>query len=132
MRLKDHICDPKSSFTSTHIQLFYQIYKQRDIKVRKGAKIRNRYNQVPHLTQDTNGKVTHLQVYTINESQEVHPFPADDHKAQINRRAQRHNKHKTDKTNNTQNKKPPWNERSVKYFTGRLKPDPRRQFDIEL
>ena len=28
------------------------------IKVSKGAKIRNRYNQVPHLTQDTNGKVT--------------------------------------------------------------------------
>ena len=25
-------------------------------KVSKGAKIRNRYNQVPHLTQDTNGK----------------------------------------------------------------------------
>ena len=30
-------------------------------KVSKGAKIRNRYNQVPHLTQDTNGKVTNLQ-----------------------------------------------------------------------
>ena len=28
------------------------------LKVSKGAKIRNRYNQVPHLTQDTNGKVT--------------------------------------------------------------------------
>ena len=27
-------------------------------KVSKGAKIRSRYNQVPHLTQDTNGKVT--------------------------------------------------------------------------
>ena len=27
-------------------------------KVSKGAKIRNRYNQVPHLTQNTNGKVT--------------------------------------------------------------------------
>ena len=26
--------------------------------VSKGAKIRNRYNQVPHMTQDTNGKVT--------------------------------------------------------------------------
>ena len=26
-------------------------------KVSKGANIRNRYNQVPHLTQDTNGKV---------------------------------------------------------------------------
>ena len=30
----------------------------KDWKVSKGAKIRNRYNQVPHLTQDTNGKVT--------------------------------------------------------------------------
>ena len=27
------------------------------VKVSKVAKIRNRYNQVPHLTQDTNGKV---------------------------------------------------------------------------
>ena len=27
------------------------------IKVSEGAKIRNRYNQVPHLTQDTDGKV---------------------------------------------------------------------------
>ena len=27
-------------------------------EVSKGAKIRNRYNQVPHLTQDTNGKQT--------------------------------------------------------------------------
>ena len=27
-------------------------------KVSKGEKIRNRYNQVQHLTQDTNGKVT--------------------------------------------------------------------------
>ena len=30
-------------------------------KVSKGAKIRNRCNQVPHLTQDTNGKVTNPQ-----------------------------------------------------------------------
>ena len=28
------------------------------VQVSNGAKIRNRYNQVPHLTQDTNGKVT--------------------------------------------------------------------------
>ena len=28
-------------------------------EVSKGAKIRNRYNQVSHLTKDTNGKVTH-------------------------------------------------------------------------
>ena len=31
------------------------------VKVSNGAKIRNRYNQVPHLTQDTNGKVTNPQ-----------------------------------------------------------------------
>ena len=54
------------------------------VKVSKGAKIRNRYNQVTHLTQDTNGKVTNLQLDTTNESQEVSPFPAGDRKTQIN------------------------------------------------
>ena len=39
------------------------------LKVSKGAKIRNRYNQVPHLTQYTNGKVTNSQLDTSNESQ---------------------------------------------------------------
>ena len=68
------------------------------IKVSKGAKIRNRYNQVPHLTQDTNGKVTNLQLDTTNESQEDSPFPAGDHKAHINRHPQRHSKHKIEKT----------------------------------
>ena len=66
------------------------------IKVSKGAKIRN---QVPHLTQDTNGKVTNSQLDTTNESQEVSPFSAGDHKAHIDRRAQRHSKHKTEKKN---------------------------------
>ena len=46
------------------------------IKLSKSAKIRNRYNQVPHLTQDTNEKVTNSQLDTTNESQEVSPFPA--------------------------------------------------------
>ena len=50
------------------------------VKVSKGAKIRNRYYQVPHLTQDANGKVTNSQLDTTNESQEVSPFPAGDHK----------------------------------------------------
>ena len=65
-------------------------------KVSKDANVRNRYNRVPHLTEDT--KVTNSQLYTTNESQEVNPFPAGDHKAQINRRAQRHYKHKIEKT----------------------------------
>ena len=62
------------------------------IKVRKRAKIRNRYNQAPHLTQDTNGKLTTTQLDITNESPEVSPFPADDHKASINRHARKHNK----------------------------------------
>ena len=66
------------------------------LKVRKRAKIRNRYNQAPHLTQDTNGKVTTSQLDITNESQEVSPFPAGDHKALINRCARKHNKNKTE------------------------------------
>ena len=49
------------------------------IKVSKGEKIRNRYNQVPHLDQGTNGKVTNSQLDITNESQEVSPFQAGDH-----------------------------------------------------
>ena len=44
---------------------------KRLLEVSSGAKIRNRYNQVPHLTKDTNGKVTNSQLDTTNESQEV-------------------------------------------------------------
>ena len=52
-------------------------------RVSKGAKIRNQYNQVQHLTQDTYGKVTNSKLDTTNESQEVNPFPAGDHKARV-------------------------------------------------
>ena len=72
------------------------------LKVSKGAKIRNRYNQVPHLTQDINGKVTNSQLDNTNESQEVSPFTAVYHKAHINRRT---------KAKQTQDRK---NERSTK------------------
>ena len=41
------------------------------IKVRKKAKIRNRYSQAPHLNQDTTGKVTTSQLDITNEGQEV-------------------------------------------------------------
>ena len=63
----------------------HQFIQLLNCKVSKGAKIRNRYNQVPHLTQDTNGTVTNSQLDTTNESQEVSPVPAGDHKAHINR-----------------------------------------------
>ena len=91
------------------------------LRVSKGAKIRNRYNQVPHPTKDTNGKVTNSQLYTTNKSQEVSPFPAGDHKAHVNRRAQRHSKHKTEETKKI-HKRSTALERSVKCFTGGLKP----------
>ena len=82
-----------------------------DNKVSKGTKIRNRYNQVPHLTQDTNGKETNSQLDTANESQEVSPFPAGDLKAHTNRRAQRHSKHKTEQKHKIFTKEvPPWND----------------------
>ena len=51
---------------------------------------------IPHLTQDTNGKVTNSQLDITNKSQEVSLFPAGDHKASIN--ARKHNKHKTEIT----------------------------------
>ena len=59
-------------------------------KVINREKIRNRYNQAPHLTQDTNGKVTTSQLDIINESQWVNPFPAGKHRASTNRREQKH------------------------------------------
>ena len=49
---------PKLTFW---IGLYYTLYWFNLGKVSNGAKIRNRYNQVPHLTQDTNGKVTNSQ-----------------------------------------------------------------------
>ena len=56
-------------------------------KVRKRAKIRNRYSHAPHLTQDTNGIMTTSQLDITNESQEGSRFPAGDHNASTNRRA---------------------------------------------
>ena len=66
--------------------------------VSKMAKIRNQYNQVAHLTQDTTWEMTKSQLDISNKSQEVSPFQAGDHKASINRRAQKHNKNKTEIT----------------------------------
>ena len=95
--------NPKSSSCGEIFDRKKKVYRQKN-KVSKGAKIRNQYNQVLHLTQDTYGEVTNSQLDTPNESQEVSPFPACDHKAHINRRAQRHSKHKTAKTKYPQKK----------------------------
>ena len=59
----------KGCFVSTFIPFYpNQIPHFQLDKVSKGAKIRNGYHQVPHLNQDTNGKVTNSQLDTTNES----------------------------------------------------------------
>ena len=83
------------------------------LKVRKEAEIRKRYNQVPHLTQDTTGESNKIQKHITNKSQEVSPFPAGDHKAAMNRRkTMRNTRHKN--TFDPQKSTP--FERSVKYI----------------
>ena len=44
-----------------HYRQVYIVHSGLQDESNKVAKIRNRYNQVPHLTQDTNGKVTNSQ-----------------------------------------------------------------------
>ena len=106
-----------------HILFFFflnNIKKYNIYKGSKGAKIRNRYNQVPQLTQDINGKVTNSQLDTTNESQQVNPFPAGDHKAHINRHEQRHSNRKTEKHKRSTKEVPPGG--VSKIFSGQLKP----------
>ena len=57
----------------------------REIRVRKAAKIRNRYFQVPHLSQDTKWESNKIKINITKKSREVSPFPSGDHKAAINR-----------------------------------------------
>ena len=54
-------------------------------KVRKMAKTRKRYNQEPHLTQNTTWESNKNTINITNKSQEVSPIPAGDHKAAMNR-----------------------------------------------
>ena len=56
------------------------------LQVKIKAKIRNRYNQVSQLTRETIWKSDKtIRKLDTQESQEVSPFPAGDHKAARNR-----------------------------------------------
>ena len=71
------------------------------VKLRKKAKARNRHNQVPHLTQDTEWESDkNTRRHHIEVSQEVSASPTGGHKAARNRH------HRIVKTN-TSNKKDP-------------------------
>ena len=54
-------------------------------KVRKAAKIKNRYNQVPHLSQDTEWESNKITINLTNKGQKVSLFPSGDLKAALNR-----------------------------------------------
>ena len=55
-------------------------------KVSHETKIRNQYNQVPHLTLDNTWESDRNTIKQhTQESQEVNPFLASDHKAAMNR-----------------------------------------------
>ena len=54
------------------------------MQVRKMAKIRKQYNQVPHLTHDTTLESNKNTINITNKSQEFSPSPAGDHKAAMN------------------------------------------------
>ena len=62
-----HAYMPQHQYSASYVYIItvyislYNILKDKISKVSNGAKIRNRYNQVPHLTQDTNGIVTNSQ-----------------------------------------------------------------------
>ena len=67
-----------------------------EIESKKDGKDRNRYNQASHLTRDTTleSNKTTIKHHT-QESQDVSPFPASDHKATTNRQENTTNtKHK--------------------------------------
>ena len=79
---------------------------------RKATKTNKQTNKKPSTTPDQGHQweSDRLTVDTTNESQEASPFPAGDHKAHINRRAQRHSKHKTEQKHKRSTKEvPPWN-----------------------
>ena len=74
------------------------LYDENDItfKASRKAKIRYRYNQVPHLIQDAIWEnATKTRKHHIQESQEFSPLPVSDHKAVMNRQESMTNtKHK--------------------------------------
>ena len=77
------------------------------------------------LTFDLQNKANHNDVNLLtsqlnitNESQEVRPFPAGDHKASINRRARKYNKYKTKINKWSKKQAPPWNGQLNIYLEG--------------
>ena len=86
--------------------MLYKVYECLEVvilKVRQTAKIRKRYNQVPHLTQDILHRIETRIINITNKSKDVSPLSAGDHNAAINRRKSMRNTRHTN-TNDPQKK----------------------------
>ena len=75
-----------SLFVFKYVVICAPSWRCNEAKVRKEAEIRKRYNQVPHLAQDTTWESNKNTINITKKSQEVSPIPAGDHKAAMNRR----------------------------------------------
>ena len=75
------------------MSLFQMVLKEREV-----ARIRNQYNQVPHLNQDTIWDSDKNTIKHHKQEPRGSPFPAGDHKAAMNKRESmtktRHKQHK--------------------------------------
>ena len=89
------------------------------LKLRKVAKIRNWYNQVPHLTQDTTWESDKNTIKHHKRETRGHSFPSRWPQGS-NEQTRKHEKHKTEITQMI-HKRSTALKRSVKYFTGGLK-----------
>ena len=78
--------------------------EENESKVRKTARIRNRYTQVPHLSKDTKWEGNKITINIANKRQEVSPFPSSDHKAAKNRLESIRNTRHRKPTNDPQKK----------------------------
>ena len=77
--LQNSTCKVVNLLTVNTSDLFFSI------KVRKTARIRNQYNEVPHLSQDTKRESNNITINIKINSQEVRPFPSGGNKAAMNR-----------------------------------------------
>ena len=78
------VYDRKTGGVNIH-HFSYRNGEQYVFKVKRNAKVRNRYNQVTHLTLDTMWQSDkHTIKHNTQESQEVRPFPAGDNKTARN------------------------------------------------
>ena len=85
--VSNFLCESSISIKATYMVLYvlYVSYIY-ELKVGTSAKIRKRYNQVPHLTQHTTWESNKNTINITNKSQDVSLFPSGGHKAAMNGR----------------------------------------------